>query len=549
VTIVLSIMAIVSLILSVVLVTNTLTAVITQQTDQIGVMKAIGGRRSAIARSYLVSVMLIGFLALLIALPLSLAVAYGGTRWFLNIFNIDYTIFQFSPRAVNYQVLAALLAPLLAALWPVMKGARISVREAIATYGLGSDFGSSALDRGIDALGRRFLPTAYAAALGNMFRRKGRLVLTLLGLTTSGVMFLVVMSLISSTRLTLDNDMARRSYDIRIGFSQPQSGSDVRDVMREIDNVAEAETWFSHNATILRDGQRLQDSTGLGAQLTGIPAASTMEQPLIIDGRWLQPDDGNDIAISRETAVENDLAVGDMVTLDLGSLGEDEWQVIGIYKSFYNTGFVTESLYAPLDAVEESTGLSDIAIFILIRTTTTAPEAVAAVADDVKSAFEDEGMKIDLYTTALKSDQRRDLDNQFNSVIGMLQGLAMLAATVGGIGLMGALGISVVERTREIGVLRAIGARSRSILSLFMMEGLLQGFLSWLVAVPLAFVLARPMAELLGRTMVDVELDYAFNWQAVLFWFGTILVISIVASLLPALRATRVSVRESLAYA
>jgi putative ABC transport system permease protein len=548
VTVVLSVMAVVSLILSVVLVTNTLTAVITQQTDQIGVMKAIGGRRMTITRSYLVSVLALGLMALLIAVPLSLAVAYGGTRWFLNIFNIDYTVFQYSPRAVGYQVLAALLAPLLAALWPVMKGARISVREAIASYGLGSDFGSSPLDRGIDALGRHFLPTAYAAALGNLFRRKGRLVLTLLGLTTAGVMFLVVMSLISSTRLTLDNDMARRGYDIRIGFALPQSGSDVRRVVGDIDGVAEAETWFSYNATILRDGVQLQDTTGLGAQLTGIPASSTMERPLIIDGRWLEPGDGNVVVISRETAVANELAVGDAIALNLGFLGEDEWQVIGIYKSFYNTGFVTESLYAPLDAVEESTGQTDIGVFVLVRTASGTPREVSAVANDLKSAFEDAGMKIDLYTTALKSDQRRDLDNQFNSVIGMLQGLAMLVATVGGIGLMGALGISVVERTREIGVLRAIGARSRSILSLFVMEGVLQGFLSWLIAVPIAFVLARPMAELLGRTMIDVELDYAFNWQAVAFWFATVLIVSLLASILPALRATRVSVRESLAY-
>lgn len=548
VTVVLSVMALVSLLLSVVLVANTLTALITQQTDQIGVMKAIGGRQSTITKSYLVGVLILGAAALLIALPLSLAVAYGGTRWFLDIFNIDYDTFRFSQRAVSYQLAAALVAPMIAALWPVLKGARISVREAIASYGLGSDFGSSPLDRGVDAIGNLLLPTAYAAALGNLFRRKGRLLLTMLGLVVAGVMFLIVMSLISSTQLTLDNDMARRGYDVRIGFSQPQEGARIREVLETKEGVAEAETWFSYNATILREGERIQDSAGLGAQLTGIPIDSTMERPLVVEGRWLEPGDENVIVLSQDTAADNNLVVGDRITLNLGFLGEDEWEIIGLYKSFYNTGFVTESLYAPLSAVESSTGQSDTGVFLLVRAEENSPEAVTILATDLESAFEDAGMKVDLYTTALKTEERTELNNQFNSVIGMLQGLAMLVATVGGIGLMGSLGISVVERTREIGVLRAVGARSRSILSMFVMEGVLQGLLSWLIAVPIAYLLAQPMARLLGRTMIDVELDYAFNSESVFFWLGTVLIISLLASVLPARRATRVSVRESLAY-
>lgn len=546
VTVVLGVMAVVSLVLSVVLVTNTMTALIAQQTDQIGVMKAIGGRRRTIIKSYLAGVLILSAISLLIALPLSLIAAYGGTRWFLTIFNIDYDAFRYSSRAVSYQVVAAAVSPLAAALWPVMKGARISVREAIATYGLGSDFGRGVFDRAVDAIGERLLPTTYAAALGNMFRRKGRLLLTLSGLMVAGVMFLIVMSLVSSTRLTLDNDMARRGYDLRIAFAQPQEGEDIRRVLAATPGVSEAEIWFSHNATLLRDGERLRNATGLGAQLTGIPTDSEMERPLIVAGRWLEPGDGNAIVISRETAQENDIAAGDTVTLDLGLLGEDEWEVVGIYKSFFNPGFVTEPLYAPLPAVELSTGRADTGVFVLIRAGD--PDRAAALAASLQGAFEDGGMKIDLFTTALKTEQRQELNNQFNSVIGMLQGLAMLMATAGGIGLMGSLGISVVERTREIGVLRAIGARSRSILSLFVMEGLFQGLLSWAVAVPAAYILARPMADLLGRTMIDVELDYAFNGPAVLFWLATVITISLLASALPAMRATRVSVRESLAY-
>jgi putative ABC transport system permease protein len=235
--------------------------------------------------------------------------------------------------------------------------------------------------------------------------------------------------------------------------------------------------------------------------------------------------------------------------LDLGDLGAAEWQVVGIYKEVYDTGFVVEAIYAPIGAVARVTGRSDLGTQLYVQTDEKDLAAVTAVADDLKTRFAAARINVDLYTTAIKLEERRDVENQFASVEQMLIGLSLLMASVGGIGLMGSLGISVVERTREIGVMRAIGARSGAIMTIFIMEGLLQGLLSWLAAVPIAYLLAQPLARLLGQTMIEVDLDFAFNGMAVLIWLITILTISILASILPARRATRISVRESLAYA
>jgi len=130
----------------------------------------------------------------------------------------------------------------------------------------------------------------------------------------------------------------------------------------------------------------------------------------------------------------------------------------------------------------------------------------------------------------------------------MLLALAIIVAAVGGIGLMGSLSIAVVERTREIGVMRAIGARSGTIMGMMVMEGVLQGGFSWLVAVPLSFGLAGWLSQLLGQAMFEANLDYQYSYGAVFVWLGLIVVISIVASILPARSATLISVRDSLAY-
>ena len=176
-------LALICVVIGGVLVFNTISNLITQQTNQIGILKAIGGRAPRIVGMYLVSALVYGGLAFLIAFPLGAIVAHVFTKVFLNLFNIDYDTFHISRDAVVLQALSALLAPLLAGLPPILKGAAITVREAIASYGLGGGYHSGRLDRFVEAIGARLLPTHYATALGNMFRHKGRLLLTQLVLT------------------------------------------------------------------------------------------------------------------------------------------------------------------------------------------------------------------------------------------------------------------------------------------------------------------------------------------------------------------------------
>ena len=252
--------------------------------------------------------------------------------------------------------------------------------------------------------------------------------------------------------------------------------------------------------------------------------------------------------ISQETADSNQLFVGDLITLDLGELGADEWEIAGLYRVIYGSGFVVEPIYAPLDAVAAVTGRSGIATQVLVNGQINNIEQETDFSEALQSVYEDAGFGIDFYTTTARLEQRAFANNQFNSIISMLLSLAMLTAMVGGIGLAGSLGIGVIERTREIGVLRAIGARTKTIKRMFIMEGVLQGLISFVISTPLAFFLARPLARALGQTMLEVDLDYAFNYPAVGIWLALVLVISILASIAPARRATRINVNEVLNY-
>ncbi|GAB4545363.1 MAG: FtsX-like permease family protein [Anaerolineae bacterium] len=544
--VVLQVLAVVSLFMSVILVLNTLTALITQQTNQIGIIKAIGGTTGTIVKIYLTGVLVFGLLALLISLPLGAFLAFGITQWFLNVFNIDYEVFQVSSRAIIYQVIAAIAAPLIAALWPVLGGASITVREAIASYGLGGDFGSNWLDRGVEQLGQRFLPSSYAMALSNMFRRKGRLVLTQVVLVTAGAMFLMVMSLSASITRTLDNDLGRRGYDIQLWFEGEQRIERVVETAESLNGVEKAEVWFTHSATILQQGQKLKEA-GLGADLVGIPADSDMYRPLIVAGRWLKPDDGRAVVIGQETARDNNIQLGDTITLDLAELGDHDWQVVGLYQVIFGGGFSSDTVYAPREAVFQAVKKYQQGGQAYIRTRLHDADYTAAISTRLKELYAARNMNI-FYSQTLE-EIRQQASSQFAITTSMLMFLAVIVAVVGGIGLMGSLSISVVERTREIGVMRAIGARSSTITGMFVMEGVLQGLLSWVIATPISFGLGYPLANALGQTMFQANLDYQYNYGAVAIWLVVVLIISTLASILPARNATQIKVRESLAYA
>ncbi|MCB0208813.1 MAG: ABC transporter permease [Anaerolineae bacterium] len=316
----------------------------------------------------------------------------------------------------------------------------------------------------------------------------------------------------------------------------------------QLPEVAETEVWLTSPGSLLKDGQRLREA-GVGIFLNGVPIGSHMYKPIIVAGRWFEPGDENVLVIYQEIAEDHNIAVGDTVTLDLGEFGDDTWQVVGIFQTVFTDGFGGDPIYAPLNAVENATHKYSRGTQILVRTQERDQTYVAAVSDKLKTLYENRQRDVDLNGSGTTFEDRQFADSQYAININMLLALAAILALVGGIGLMGALSISVVERTREIGVMRAVGARTRTILGMLIMEGVLQGTLSWAVAVPLSFLLGRPLAQQMGQIMLDINLDYAYSYGAVFLWLGIILSISTLASVLPARNATQISVRESLAYA
>ncbi|OAI09489.1 hypothetical protein A1353_04050 [Methylomonas methanica] len=546
---VLQVMALVSLALASVLILNTVSAHITQQTDQIGVMKALGAGTKTIAQLYLLEILLLALLAIVLAMPPALAAAYFSSCRLLALFNIACGEFAVSVPAVVYMLLGGLLAPVLAALIPILRGAALTVRVAIASYGVGADFGYNRFDLYIEKFGARFLPTLSAAALGNLFRRKARLVLTQSVLIVAGVMFLVLTSLIASLNLTLDREMARSRYAVRLGFSTDQPEQKIRDIATAVAGTENIEFWQRSSMQITKDGLALPQKGSLGMQMLALPANSSMYQPLIESGRWLQAGDAGErvLVLSADTAALNGVRAGDSLDVALGT-DHEKWQVVGIYRWLAGNSYAVEPAYAPLETLRRITHSREMASFALLDMPVADLNQEADYLRNLQQRFQDQGVQLDVYTTLAKLEQGQFARNQFKPVLNTLLGLACMIAAVGGIGLSGTLAISVLQRIREIGVLRAIGAPSKVVFRMFLLEGLLHGVMAWFLSIPLAYLAAEPLAKQLGQTMLGIQLDFSFDFWAILYWLIIVLTVAWIAAFWPARKATQLSIRDCLGH-
>jgi putative ABC transport system permease protein len=535
-----------ALILGLLLVYNTINSIISQQTDQIGVMKAVGARTWQILRLYLAMIFAYGVLSMMIALPMGIIGAWGITSWLISSFGADAGEFTVSGTTVIVMVVISLVSPLLAALIPIFTGARITVREAISTYGLTTDTGL--LERLLNKAKK--LSRLVILTISNTFRQKRRVFLLEIALVISGLMFMMVISVRDSVEYTIRDVMfSILNADITMAFENTHRISYLEEITLSHPEVESVELWgFGGGSVRLAGTEESEDDEEI--TLFGVPLPTQVYGYQLRAGRWLDPDDEYAIVLNQKHAEDIGVGIGDWVTVQFEEKNERDYLVVGLVFDPI-LGTVANVPREPLLRDTGNVGKSSV---VWIQTHKKDKQNTIAIAKDLRDYYDQHNIDVSPQrgifggmggdATAETVDT---LINQFNFLVVLLAIMAVLIGAVGSIALSGALSLSVLERRREIGVMRAIGASSWTIFRLFIGEGLILGWLSWLIALPLSIPAGRIMVSAIGSAF---ELDIVYNQTltGAIMWLGIITVLSIIASWLPARGATKISVRESLAY-
>jgi putative ABC transport system permease protein len=532
---ILKVLGALSLGLSGFLIVNMMNATVAQQVWQIGVMKVVGATGERVMRVYLAMASAYGLLSLLLAVPPGAVAAHLLAAWILGLMNIINNPFQVMPAAVGIQIGVGLVVPLLAALVPVIGGARITPHQAISSYGLGAGFGKNWLDRLIGRVRR--LPRPLALSLRNTFRRKARIALTLLTLVLGGVMFIGVMSVGASMSNTIEVVINDFGFDVLVVFDRAHRAARLIEATESVPGVTHAEVWDVQLATLELDGDE-----ELQGQLWGVPDNSEMFNPRITSGRALLPEDDRAILLNSKIAADEDIRVGDTVTLTVA--GEElTWTVVGL---ILNVNNLQRDNFVPFDTLAQEIGNANRGAFVMMATEGHDFETHENLIDDLRAAYDAHRLKPVFFQSG--GELRKQTQAQFDMITYLMLAMAVLAAVVGSVGLMSTMSINVVERSKEIGVMRAIGASSAAILGIFIIEGVMVGVLSWLVAAPLSYPGARAFSTVVGSTLFQMPLDFDYSIGGMVGWLVMVVILSALASLWPALRATQVSVQEALAY-
>lgn len=525
--------------LSAFLVVNTINALLSQHTRQIGIMKAIGARAGQILWMYVVLIGGFGFMAWLVAFPLAGLTSYAMIQLLSPAINFMPQPFRIPAETIILEIMIALIVPVTATFFPVWNGTRQTVREALSNYGLGRGrFGKNWFDRALEKI--KGAPRPLLISLRNTFRRKARLMLTLSTLTLGGAIFIAVFNVQASFMFTIDETLGYFLSDINLDLNQSKRVEQIKEIVTSIPEISRLEPWGVSSGKVLFDNK----STAINAILWAPPANSQLIKPVITAGRWLVPEDENAIVVGNHMLNQRpDIKIGDELIIQIGKR-EFSWKVVGFFRLAGNV--IPPFLYVNNDYLSKIINTIGDAYTYRIVTVSQDPATENQAALKLKEKLKEAGVDVGSITTGVEN--RAQQASQINILIYFLLGMAVLIALVGGLGLMGTMSMNVLERTREIGVMRSIGARNHDILNIVLAEGMLIGLISWVLGTLLAFPLSELLNNGVGVAFVGTPLKSMFSLNGFIIWFILVIVISGVASFIPAMNAMRLTIRDVLAY-
>ena len=528
----LGVITVLALLSALVLISNTMTTLVAEQTGEIGIMRAVGARRRQVTLVYLKTAMLLGALGALAGIALGIALSslladyFGSMFWAIDVgVGVDLTVLLLS-------VAVGLLGPPLAALPAIRRGVRVDLREALESTGsaVGSEDAADRLLRRA-----RFLPRTMQIGLRSVGRRKRR------SLATALIVALAVANLLASLALAAAaTESSRTSWSNHLEDVQISTGGralfDERAsrVIRSTPGVAQAQPVLKNTVEL----------AGREAFVWGVPREPLFRYRLS-DGRWFSTTEEK--ARQRVAVIERNIAeiagvdVGKRITLTTAA-GSVHLRIVGIATNQQEDGTV---LYLPLTTLRsilhEPTGVSTYWI------KTTSPDH--ALIDRTTTRLEDRLTPLGYdVATEIAYVAERDEIAANRTITTSITVLGFLIVAMSMVGLANAITMSIIERTREIGILRCVGARARDVRRIFTTEGIALVLAGWVLGVPLGYALDRLLVWLVWE-VVDVRVPVVFPpWNIALALAGTV-VLALLVMVLPVRRAVRFPPGEAIRYA
>ncbi len=508
---ILQIMSVLAIILSGGLVVNTISAVIIQQTRQIGIMRSIGATRRQVVTMYLGYILILSLIGLIVAIPLGIAGSIALSYIAARFVNFHVGKFYLPWNILMLQVGLGLLMPLGVAIFPILRGTRVSVYDAIYQFGMINGEAKRGWIVHQLAKVRNFHPPIMLS-LRNTFRNKSRLAFTLVTLTIAGAMFMAVLSAYDTLQSQI-RDLGRYiQFDASISIPGGANRNTAEREASKIPEVRLAEGWSLASGYLVHSNDIESDRI----EIVGLPEKAQTIQPRIIAGRWLLPSDTDQIVINEDLLEKApDIEPGDQLPIKINDITR-QLTVVGI-TSKHMTG---DRIYMNETEFSKLTGRYHQVDTVRVLAT---PGSLQNKSEQSQIGFQLEKRYNDANLSTSSSETRNEIFSSMASAFSILLVVLLVSviilAVIGSLGLTGTMGLNVLERTREIGVLRAVGASHFSVRQVVVVEGVVVAMLSWVLSALLSFPIGRVLAEGLIRTVLGTNAVFKYSfWDSFFGW-------------------------------
>jgi putative ABC transport system permease protein len=538
---VMAMLGLMALVVSGFLVFNVLTAIVTEQRQQIGVMKSVGATRTDNFLIYSGMALIYGIMGVIPGVLLGIPVGFVAAKGFAQSSNMVLDKFAVSTQAVVLGIVVGLAVPVLASLLPVFNGTRVSIREALTDLGISASYGRGRTAQIVSSLP---IPITVRQGISNVIRKKGRMVLTVITLMLAAGAFMGVFAVFNSVSKVLDEFFNAYTFNLTITPADITRLDQTEKLVQ--DNFPDLSSKGPYvSVAIDVDGfdKEFNPASGPPALFAnGYDPATHAFDLKIVDGEGLDQNP-NGVVLSRSIADWIHKGVGDTITIHAGGNSGD-YQIVGITSFPYDGVWFVWSDLARLAGFLTPDGEpvpSGWAVVMNQKGHISASD-VDRQTDAINEVLIANGISASYSNVELFKETISNAVATFQLLFNIA---ALLIALVGAVGLLTTLSMSVYERQKEIGVMRSIGAGSMTIIGQFMTEGLVVGLLAWLIGLPLSYLLNNALIAALN---LGKEYNLGYPPAAALLGLVGTLIIAGLASLWPSVNAARKTVSDILRY-
>lgn len=493
--------------LCLVLVFDLINSLMTSERRTIGTLRAIGAGPRQIGHDYLTGMAALGLLAGLIALFPALSGGEALAGFILRLLNFNTLSRAPAWLAPALPAGSAAFAALVA-LIRLRPALALPVRDALSRSDLAQ--GSPLADR-LQPLLRRLPPLPRMAAW-TLARKPWRTLLTAAILSLGLTFFMTALTLRGSMLQTLELTRRSNAFDVAVMMRSETSRAALDGWLNSVPGIAHADYWSVSNASL----------SGKQTPLLRVPADAQAVHPDLLEGSWLSAERPHDIVVNQAMLkLVPGLHVGGTYTLD-----GKEVRLAGVIREFWGGR-----------------------VFALKRQESSANLVLVSLPDHSFQAQRAMLPKLEgpgVATVEPAGLMEAIILGHLDPLTLLLMILGVLALLVGALGLGSAIAVGIVERFREIGVMKAIGAKGRAIFLLIMAEGVFVALLGWVIAAIASPLVSKPIVEIFGSLVVGYPFEYRSGASGPLGALAAALAAALIASLPPTRAAVRASVRAAL---